>query len=47
MKKILSIAVLAIAACFNTTFAQEKTTLSAQIYGYKGDMVYFDCMQTQ
>lgn len=46
MKKILSIAVLAIAACFNTTFAQEKTTLSAQIYGYKGDMVYFDCMQT-
>lgn len=26
--------------------AQERTVLSAQIYGYKGDMVYFDCVQT-
>ena len=28
------------------TMAQEKTTLSAQIYGYQRDMVYFDCVQT-
>lgn len=26
--------------------AQQKTTLSACIYGYNRDMVYFDCMQT-
>ncbi len=26
--------------------AQVKTTLSAQIYGYQGDMVYFDCAQS-
>ena len=30
------------------TYAQsgKTTTLSAQIYGYKQDMVYFDCVQT-
>lgn len=26
--------------------AQNKATLSAQIYGYQHDMVYFDCVQT-
>lgn len=30
----------------NTLFAQEKATLSAEIYGYKQDMIYFDCVQT-
>ena len=31
---------------FATATAQERTTLSAQIYGYQKDIVYFDCMQT-
>ncbi|MBQ3243066.1 MAG: hypothetical protein IJB01_00490 [Bacteroidaceae bacterium] len=26
--------------------AQEKTTLSAQVYGYQNEMVYFDCIQS-
>lgn len=30
----------------NHATAQENTVLSAQVYGYKGDMVYFDCVQT-
>ncbi len=46
MKKILTFAFVAIATMLNTATAQEKTTLSAQIYGYKGDIVYFDCVQT-
>lgn len=46
MKKNLLFALLAIVAVFGTAVAQEKTTLSAQIYGYQGDMVYFDCVQT-
>ena len=30
-----------------TSFAQsQKTTLSAEIYGYQRDMVYFDCVQS-
>lgn len=31
---------------FGELYAQEKTTLSAQIYGYQQEMVYFDCTQT-
>jgi hypothetical protein len=27
-------------------FAQKKTTLSAEVYGYKREMVYFDCLQS-
>lgn len=46
MKKILSIATIFIIAIASTTNAQQKTTLSAEIYGYQRDMVYFDCVQT-
>lgn len=38
--------VLTILLAINTVPAQSKATLSAEIYGYKQDMVYFDCMQT-
>ena len=27
-------------------YAQKKTTLSAEVYGYKQEMVYFDCLQS-
>lgn len=46
MKKKLLLALLAMGATFGTMVAQEKTMLSAQIYGYQNDMVYFDCIQT-
>lgn len=29
-----------------TSIAQVKTTLSAEVYGYRRDMVYFDCVQS-
>mgnify|MGYP003301136523 CR=1 FL=1 len=44
-RKLLSVLV-AFAAILGTATAQEKTTLSAQIYGYNRDMIYFDCVQT-
>ena len=28
------------------SFAQRKTTLSAEVNGYKREMVYFDCLQS-
>ena len=46
MKKILLIALVAMIAIIDAATAQQKTTLSAEVYGYKKDMVYFDCMQT-
>ena len=47
MRKLFLSAIFAIATMFATINAQEhNTTLSAQIYGYKGEMVYFDCVQT-
>lgn len=46
MKKKLLLALIAIIAVLNVATAQQKTVLSAQIYGYQRDMVYFDCMQT-
>ena len=46
MKKNLLLALIAIITAFNVATAQQKTVLSAQIYGYQRDMVYFDCMQT-
>ena len=46
MKKSLLFALAAIVFTFSTVIAQEKTVLSAQIYGYQRDMVYFDCLQT-
>lgn len=47
MKKKLFFALMAMGLNLNTVVAQEvKATLSAQIYGYQKDMVYFDCIQT-
>lgn len=46
MKKGLFSAVVAFFALSTAINAQQKTTLSAQIYGYQQDMVYFDCIQT-
>lgn len=37
--------VLSLASTLNAV-ENKKTTLSACIYGYRGDMVYFDCAQT-
>ena len=45
MKRGLKL-LFAILLATNTAFAQEKATLSAEIYGYKQEMVYFDCVQT-
>lgn len=44
MKKNLLL--MAMVAVFSVAAAQKKTTLSAQVYGYQRDMVYFDCLQT-
>ena len=46
MKKNLLFAIVAVLALFGTATAQQRTTLSAQIYGYQREMVYFDCIQT-
>jgi hypothetical protein len=46
MKKYFLSTLLALTAIISGMSAQEKTTLSVQIYGYQKDMVYFDCMQT-
>lgn len=46
MKKTFLLALVIMGAAFGTMEAQEKTTISAEIYGYQNDMVYFDCMQT-
>ena len=45
MKRNLFFAFMAFVT-LSVAVAQEKTTLSAQIYGYQRDMVYFDCIQT-
>ena len=46
MKKNLLFAIVAVLAIFGTATAQQRTTLSAQVYGYQREMVYFDCIQT-
>ena len=46
MKKKLLFALISIISLMGTATSQQKTTLSAQIYGYQRDMVYFDCVQT-
>lgn len=46
MKKHFLLTLVAMATTFNAVNAQQNTILSAQIYGYQRDMVYFDCMQT-
>lgn len=45
MKKKLLLAMVTIAVILNTAIAQ-KTTLSAKVFGYQREMVYFDCVQT-
>ena len=37
---------ISLLAVVNMSTAQQRTTLSAQVYGYQNDMVYFDCIQT-
>lgn len=46
MKKRMWTALVAMGAMMSTAVAQERTVLSAQVYGYQGEKVYFDCMQT-
>lgn len=46
MKKSLLLVITILTIVSNVAVAQQKTTLSAQIYGYQKDMVYFDCVQT-
>lgn len=45
-KKALAACLLCLAPVFTATAKDVKTTLSVQTYGYRGDMVYFDCLQT-
>ena len=46
MKKRLLLACVAILGLLSVATAQQKTTLSATIDGYKRSKVFFDCMQT-
>ena len=46
MKKRMWVIWAAMGAMMSTAVAQERTVLSAQVYGYQGEKVYFDCMQT-
>lgn len=46
MRKRVLFLLISIWAVFGTVTAQQRTTLSAQVYGYQRDMIYFDCMQT-
>lgn len=46
MKKRIWVALMTMGAMLSTAVAQEKAVLSAQIYGYRGETVYFDCIQT-
>ncbi len=46
MKKALLFAIAFVFILTGAANAQQKTTLSAEIYGYQRDMVYFDCVQT-
>ena len=46
MKKRLLFAIVSVFALLATATAQQKTTLSATIDGYKRSKVFFDCMQT-
>lgn len=46
MKKSLLLVITILTIVSNVAIAQQKTTLSAQIYGYQKDMIYFDCVQT-
>ncbi|MBQ2778313.1 MAG: hypothetical protein IJF46_00855 [Bacteroidaceae bacterium] len=46
MKKIIAVAVCAVTMFGAQLKAQERATLSACVYGYKGEKVYFDCVQS-
>lgn len=46
MKTKLLFLLIVFMAVFNTSTAQQRTVLSAKVYGYQKDMVYFDCIQT-
>ena len=46
MKKRLLFVLVSVFALLATASAQQKTTLSANIEGYKRSKVFFDCMQT-
>ena len=46
MKKRLLFAFVSAFAFFSVATAQQKTTLSANIDGYRRSKVFFDCMQT-
>ena len=46
MKKRVLLACVAVLGMFAVATAQQKTTLSATIDGYKRSKVFFDCMQT-
>ena len=46
MTRIILLFLCAFASLANSVSAQTKTILSAQIYGYRQEMVYFDCVQT-
>ena len=46
MKKRVLLVLVAVCVAFGSLVAQERAVLSAEIYGYQGDMVYFDCVQT-
>ena len=46
MKTKLFLAILAVLATVTPSVAQQKTVLSAKVYGYQRDKVYFDCVQT-
>ena len=46
MRKTIILTAALLGLAFGTTTAQQTATLSAQIYGYQQDMVYFDCVQT-
>ena len=46
MARIVFLFLCFFASLANSMSAQTKTTLSAQIYGYQQEMVYFDCVQT-
>ena len=46
MKKKLLFAIGAVLGFMSTAIAQQKTTLSAGIDGYKRSKIYFDCVQT-
>lgn len=42
----MMVVLIALIAVSHGAMAQCRTTLSAQVYGYQNDMIYFDCIQT-